>query len=114
MLKNYISKLVCFATLGAFFLQPQWFESFSASKTQQNQELNFTKANKLSSYVFDQDDEDESDKDSPFIAADLPPKTTLPASVHLENSNSAAGFQPKDLHRLQERPIWLTCRKIIL
>ena len=115
MLSNYISKLVCLATLCAFLLQPQWSEGMTSCKVHQQHHLNFTKTHKPSSYAFDQsDNENESDEDAKFIAAELPSKINLIFPVLAENNSDAVYFHYKELHRLQERPIWLPCRKIVL
>lgn len=113
MLRNYISKIVCFFTLSAFLLQPQWLEAMPSCKIHQQHHLNITKTHKVSNCIFDQD-ENESDEDLEYTAAELSEKTTVAFPVLTANIKDAIHFQYKDLHRLQERPIWLTCRKIVL
>ncbi len=113
MLKNYISKLVCLATLCAFFLQPQWFEGVSASQTQQNQELNISKTTKLLSYVVNQS-ENESDDNSDALLCFIPEQLVARNKPEEKSSSSNIHTDINTLHRLQERPIWLTSRKIIL
>lgn len=113
MLRNYISKLVCFFTLSAFLLQPQWLEGMPSCKVHQQHHLNFNKSHKPSNAVLEQN-ENESDEDSEFIVAELPSKINPVFPVLAERLNDAVSFHYQESHRLQERPIWLTCRKIIL
>lgn len=108
-----MSKLVCLATLCAFFLQPQWFEGVSAPKNQEHQTLNISKTAKLLNYAVDQA-ENESDDNSDALLCFLPEQpisTNLPA---LKSTGSRIDPNINSLHRLQERPIWLISRKIIL
>lgn len=115
MLKNYISKLVCLATLCAFLLQPHWLEGMTLHKVHQQHHLHFSKTHFSNSCALDQsDNESESDEDTDVLFSDFPSKINLFFLVLAEHPTDAFNFPHRESYRLQDRPIWLTCRKLIL
>lgn len=115
MLKNYISKLVCLTTLCAFLLQPRWLEGMTLHKVYQQHHLHFSKTHFSNSYALDQsDNENEPDEDADVLFSDFPSKINLTFPVFAEYPTDTVYFHHRELCRLQDRPVWLICRKLIL
>lgn len=115
MLNNYISKLVSLITLCAFLFQPQWLERSVSHKASQQHPTAFTKASKSTGYTFSQiTDENESDDDSEILISEISSKITPFFPALTEQISHTVYFQCMELHRLQERPVWLIFRKLIL